>query len=83
MRQTLATATLTVLCLSIATACADGAPATNTIDTPSTNTTGAGSGSPTDATEGNVGDITASTPAGAGDDSVIQGNQPMLSSAVD
>ena len=79
MRPTLATATLTVLCLALATACADDAPSTNTTDTTSTDTIGGGSV----PTEGNVGDITASTPVGAGDDSVIQGDQPMLSSAVD
>ena len=82
MRQTLATATVTVLSLSAAAACGDDGPATN-IDPPSTNTTGAGSVASTGATDGNVGVITASTPVGAGDDSVVQGDQPMLSSAVD
>lgn len=74
---------LAVLSLPLAAACGDDAPSTNTVAPPSVTTVGDGSVSPTEPTEGNVGDITGSTPVAAADDSVIQGDQPMQSSAVD
>ena len=83
MRQALAAAIIATLCLSIATACGDDTPGTNTLDDPPTDPSVPGSVSSTGPAEGNVGDITGSTPVAAGDNSVIQGNQPMLSSAVD
>ena len=73
---------LTVLCLTIVGAC-DDSPTTNTVQGPSTNGPGASSGPATQSTEGNVGDITGSTPVAAGNDDVVQGNQPMQSSADD
>ena len=51
-------------------------------DAPSTNTVGEGPVSPTETIDGNVDDVTGGTPVAAGDDSIVQGNQPMLSSAV-
>ena len=72
----------TTVLLSVAAACDDDSPSTNTDDSPSMNS-GEGSISPTGPTQGNVGDITASTPVAAGDDSVVQGNQPMQTSTED
>ena len=89
MRQTVAAAALAVLSSFVAAACEDDAPSTNTVDAPTTGTApgtgsdGSGSVSSTRSTEGNVGDITESTPVAAGDDDVVQDNQPMLSSATD
>jgi len=74
---------LMVLCLTIVGACDDDSPTTNTVQGPSTNGPGASSGPATESTEGNVGDITGSTPVAAGNDDVVQGNQPMLSTADD
>ena len=66
---------LAVVSLTIAAACGDD-------DAPSTNTVGQGSVSSTGSTAGNLGDVTGGTPVAAGDDSIVQGNQPMQSSAV-
>ena len=49
---------------------------------PSTNTVGRSSVSPTGSTAGNLDDVTGATSPAAGDDSIVQGNQPMQSSAV-
>ena len=76
-------AVVAVVLVSLAAACDDDAPSTNTIAPAPAGTVGAGSGSPTGSVEGNVGDITGITPVAGQDDSVIQGNQPMQTFAVD
>ena len=65
---------LAVVSLTFAAACDDDAPSTNTV--------GQGSVSPTGSTAGNLDDVTGGTPVAAGEDSIVQGNQPMQSSAV-
>jgi hypothetical protein len=65
---------LAVVSFTIAAACGDDAPSTNTV--------GQGSVSPTGSIAGNLEDVTGGTPVAAGDDSIVQGNQPMQSSAV-
>lgn len=76
------TVTMAVLGLALVGACGDDSPATNTVESPASNTQRAAPATSTASSEGNVGDITGNTPV-AGDDDVVQGNQPMLSSAAD
>jgi len=76
-------AAVAVMLVPLAAACDDDAPSTNTITPPPAATVGGGSGPPTGSVEGNVGDFTGVTPVAGGDDSVIQGNQPMQTFAVD
>jgi hypothetical protein len=60
---------LAVVLLGLGGACGDD-------DAPSTNTAG-GSSTPTEDTDGNALNETATTPVAAGEDSIVQGNQPM------
>jgi len=76
-------AVVAVMLVALAAACDDDAPSTNTNAPSPAGTVGGGSDSPTGSTEGNVGDITGITPVAGEDDSVIQGNQPMQTFAVD
>ena len=71
---------LTLLSLAVVGACDEDSPSTNTVDGPAPP---AGTGMTQASTEGNVGDITGNRPVAGEDESVVQGNQPMQSFAVD
>ncbi len=60
---------LAVALLVVGAACSDDAPSTNTVE---------GSPTPTQRTDDNL-NAAATTPVAAGEDSIVQGNQPMQS----